>query len=221
MANWLVNLNWSFKIEIWKNCRLNGRAAIGWKQWSESEIENVSSYHRASGYLEEMKVGDRIISFLKDRRLGGWGTITKPYDESVFDPQLRPGTKDPDFGRVVHLGWEKENVPPIGQAARMQSDEMHGFAWVAAINPLKEEAFDRLRSTLENTSRWEPIAELSEELETEDRLAEEEMQEEWHAPLRETALRGILARNLDLLEPGLKPYDPNAGPEEVSVGAAG
>jgi RecB family endonuclease NucS len=36
-------------------------------------------------------------------------------------------------------------------------------------------------------------------------------------PLRESALRRILARDLSLVEPGLKPFDPERGAEEYSV----
>lgn len=221
MANWLVNLNWEFNIEIWLNCRKNGRAALGWMQRSESEIENLNSYLRATGYFKTMRPGDRIVSFIKDRRLGGWGTITKPYDEMIFDPQLRAGTKEPDFGRVVHVKWEENNVPAADQAARMRPDELHGFAWVASVNPLQDEAFNRLKNIIEDRSRWEPIAELVEERDADDGMAEEPVQEEWLAPIRESALRKILARNLALLEPGLKAFDPIAGAEEISVGAAG
>ena len=221
MANWLINLNWDFNIEIWQNCRKNGRAALGWKQWSEGEIPNLSSFQKAMRYFRAMKKGDRIIAFLKDRRLGGIGTITKPYDEMTFDPQLHPGTKDPDFGRVIHVAWEDEDVPPPNEASRMQPDEFHGFAWVAAVNPLKEDAFDRLAKIMRDRKRWEPIAELAEERETEDKIAEEPVEEEWLSPLREAALRKILARNLALLEPGLKPFDAKEGAEEIPVGAAG
>lgn len=221
MANWLINLNWDFNIEIWQNCRRNGRAALGWKQWSESEISNLSSYQKAMRYLRAMKKGDRIIAFLKDRRLGGLGTVNKPFDEMIFDPQLRPGTKDPDFGRVVHVAWEDKDLPPANQASRMQPDEFHGFAWVAAVNPLKDDAYDRLSGILRDRKRWEPIAELAEEREAEDQVQEEVVEEEWLSPLRETALRKILARNLSMLEPGLKPFDKDEGAEEISVGAAG
>jgi len=221
MANWLVNLNWDFNIEIWLNCRKNGRAALGWRQWSESEIENLSSYQKATGYFKAMRAGDKIISFLKDRRLGGWGTITKPYNDMIFDPQLKSGTEDADFGRVVQVRWEEKNVPSAEQASRLRPDELHGFAWVAAVNPLKDDAFEKLKHVVEDRSRWEPIAELAEERDADDQVSEEPIQEEWLAPLRESALRKILARDLAALEEGLKPYDPKAGPEEISVGAAG
>lgn len=221
MANWLINLNWNFNIEIWVNCQKNGRAALGWGQWPESEIQNLSSFQKASGYFKAMKAGDRVISFLKDRRLGSWGTITKPYDEMDFDPQLHPGSKEADFGRVVHVKWAERDVPPIGQAARMKPEELHGFAWVASVNPLRDEAFERLTGMLKDKTRWETIAELAEERGADDRAPEEEVEEEWLSPIREVALRTILARDLGKIEKGLRPFDSKAGAEEISVGAAG
>ena len=221
MANWLVNLNWDFNIQIWQNCQKNGRVALGWRQWSESEIPNLSSYQKATGYFKAMRKGDRIISFLKDRRLGSWGTVTKEFDEMTFDPQLNAGSKEADFGRVVQVRWEDKDVPPPGQAARMKPDELHGFSWIASVNPLKDEAFERLAGVLKDKACWEPIAELAEERDAEDQIDPQPIKEEWLAPLRESALRKMLARNLSLLEAGLKPFDAKEGAEEISVGAAG
>lgn len=219
MANWLINLNHAFLIEIWLNCRKNGYAAIGWKQWAEDEMDNPSSFRKASGYMKKMRPGDHIIGFLKDRRLGGWGTVMAPHDETQFEPQLRPGTKDPDFGRVIRVKWEDKDNPPIGQAARMRPEDVHGFAVMSSVQPVSDEAFERIKKILADKSRWEPLSELSEEKDAEE-LPDEEV-EEWFSPLRESALRKILAGNLSLLEPGLVPFDGKAGPEEVSAGAAG
>lgn len=220
MANWLVNLNWSWRIEIWMNCRKNGRAAIGWMQWTEDEMDNPGSFRKATGYMKKMRPGDRIVGFLKDRRLGGWGTVVKPYDESVFDPQLQPGTKQADFGRVVHVRWEDAANPPIGQAARMRPEDVHGFTCLSSVNPLNDESFERLKKILADKTRWEPLSELTEESEAEEE-APEHAAEEWISPLREAALRKILAGNLAQIEPGLVPLDAKNGAEEVSVGAAG
>ena len=220
MANWLINLNHAFLIEIWLNCRKNGRAAIGWKQWTEDEMDTLSSFRKASGYMKKMRPGDRVVAFLKDRRLGDWGTVTAPYDESVFDPQLRPGTKDPDFGRVVEVRWEDKNTPPIGQAARMRPEDVHGFAVMSTVQPISDEAFERIKQIIEDKSRWEPLSELTEESAVETDGTEGEA-EEWFAPIRESVLRKILANDLSILEPGLVPHDAKNGPEEVSAGAAG
>lgn len=217
MANWLINLNWSFRIEIWTNCRKNGKAAIGWMHWSEDEIENLTSFRKANGYMQKMQVGDRVVSFLKDRRLGGWGTVTKPYDGSVFDPQLG----ESDFGRVISVRWEEKNNPPPGQAARMRPEDVYGFTCLSSVNPLKDEPFERLKKILADKSRWEPIAELSEEQEAEEEEAPAQIAEEWRAPIRESVLRKILAQDLSCLEPGLIPFDSKASPEEVPVGEAG
>lgn len=223
MANWLINLNHAFLIEIWLNCRKNGRAAIGWKQWTESEMVeagSISAFKKASGCLKRMRKGDRIVAFLKDRRLGAWGTVSGPYDESVFEPQLRPGGKDPDFGRVIPVRWEDSGNPPAGQAARMRAEDVHGFTVLSSVQPISDEAFGRIKGIIADKSRWEPLAELSEENGSDDAAVEEEA-EEWFAPIRESALRKILANDLSKLEPGLKPYDSKAGPEEVVAGDAG
>lgn len=102
----------------------------------------------------------------------------------------------------------------------MRSDEVTGFAFLSTINRLRDEAFDRLHGILADRARWEPLHEL-EESQADDAKAVEEEEDEWHAPLREAALRRLLARDLSLIEPGLKPFDEQHGAEEFPTGDAG
>ena len=158
MANWLINLNWHFRSEIWQNCRRNGRAAIGWGQDSEDDLKTCSSYQRANGYFKRIEVGDCVVAFLKKRRLGCWGTVRRPYDKQNFDPQLAADTKQPDFGRVIHVRWENVNTPPINQAARMRPEDVRGLNYRWTISPLKSpEVFERLKEIIKNRSRWESL----------------------------------------------------------------
>lgn len=222
MANWIINLNWDNNIEIWINCRRNGRAAIGWdtNTWSEEHLAESHGFQRAIRYFKEIQTGDRVISFLKDRRLGSWGTVTKEYDENNFDPQLSAGMKEAKFGRVIHVRWQDDANPPLGLASRMRATEVTGFTCLSSVNRLSEEAFSRLKEILEDSNRWEPISELSDERDADDRQKGPEL-EEWHAPLRESALRKILAEDLELLEPGLQPFNATQGAEEFHAGEAG
>ena len=162
MANWLINLNWKFHGEIWQNCRRNRRAAIGWGQDSEDDLKTDNSYNRgyqrASGYFKRIKVGDCVVAFLKNYRLGCWGTVTEPYNELIFEPQLAAKTKEADFGRVIHVRWENVNTPPINQAARMRPEDVRGFSCRRTINPLKSpEVVGRLKRIIANRSRWESL----------------------------------------------------------------
>lgn len=220
MAYWLINLNWSFNIEIWQNCRKNGLAAIGWRRWTEDEIENLSSYQKAIGYFRRIQPGDVVVAFLKDRRLGGWGTVTKPFDEQIFEPQLAPNTEEADFGKVISVSWDEKHSPPIGQASRMLPEDVKGFTCLSTINPLSQDAFERIKKIIGDRSRWEPIAELSEE-QNDDEYSDESAEEAWYSPVRESALRKMLAADLSQLEPGLVPFDSKTGAEEITVGAAG
>ena len=90
----------------------------------------------------------------------------------------------------------------------------------SSVNPLNDEPFERLKKIMADKARWEPLAELTEENEAEEE-SPEQAPEEWHSPLRESALRKILAADLSQLEPGLVPLDALNGAEEVTVGAAG
>jgi hypothetical protein len=215
MSNWLINLNWKWNIEIWKNCRKNGRAAIGWSGSDESLAEETS-FQKAIGYFRKIEPGDHVVAFLKDRRLGGWGVVNKGYDEDTFEPQLAAGTDSADFGRVVHVQWYQEKAPPFGQAARMKPDDVQGFSTRSSVNPLSDEAFDRLRAIIEDANRWEPISELADEHESDD-----EVTDQYRSPVRESVLREILAADLSKLEPGLAEFDPERGSQEFSIGKAG
>jgi hypothetical protein len=223
MANWLINLNWEHNIEIWRNCRQHGRAAIGWGRLSDDQEDDDTAFRKALSYLREMELGDRVIAFLKDRRLGCWGTVTKPYDPSVRDPQFAIGSADADFARVVHVQWVNDDNPPPDQAARMRPADVVGFQYLSTINRLNDDAFEKLRAILADRARWEPLYE-NEEAQADDATSKddsESVDDEWHAPLREAALRSLLARDLSLIEPGLKPLDGQRGAEEFPAGEAG
>jgi hypothetical protein len=158
MANWLINLNWKFHSEIWQNCRRNRRAAIGWGQDSDDDLKTDNSYQRASGYFKKIEAGDCVVAFLKDYRLGCWGTVTKPYNKQIFEPQLAAKTEEADFGRIIHVRWENVDTPPINQAARMRPEDVRGFNCRWTINPLKSpEVFERLKRIIKNRSRWEAL----------------------------------------------------------------
>jgi hypothetical protein len=168
------------------------------------------------GYLVEMAPGDNIVAFLKDRRLGAWGRVVASHDPKVFEPQFTWPEGDREFGRVVRVAWDDSTSPPPTMAARMKPDDTRGFSSQSTINRLSDEAFDRLKAILADHSRWEPIAELAEE-----KLVDDQPDlmgdHDWVPPLRESALRRILARDLSLVEPGLKPFDPERGAEDYSI----
>lgn len=217
---WFINLNWDHNIEIWMNCRKNGRAAIGWGD-PHDEVEHPAG-RRAEGYLRQVAPGDRIVAFLKNRRLGGWGTVTEAYNPQDYDPQLRPGTDEPDFGKVVHVQWEQSATPPLGKAALMKREEMYGFNFMYTISPLRPDSFDRLKGMIEDPKRWEPIYELEEVVpESAETATEDSEDDEAPSPLRETALRQLLAQKLDLIESGLVPFQKGNSAEEFQVGIAG
>ncbi len=220
MADWFVNLNWDHNVDIWMNCRRNGRAAIGWWDGSEKELADNTSYQKAIAHFREIKPTDRVVAFLKNRRLGGWGTVLKGHDPKIWDPQLHPGKDGGDFGRVVQVRWEEDGTPPIGKGSVMKRDEMYGFDFRPTISSLRAESFERLKAIIQDSARWEPLYELAS---ADDDAAEPqaEREDETPSPLREAALRNILARNLSLIESGLQPFDSANGPEEVSVGEAG
>src|SRR2546422_2642066 len=133
MANWLINLNWDWNVQIWTNCRKNGRAAIGWDDSADDDMEEPA-FQRALNYLKRMRVGDGIVAFLKDRRVGGWGTVSEEYNPKVREPQFPSGTASSTFGRVVQVHWDEANSPPTAHAARMRPDEVQGFTTRSSIN---------------------------------------------------------------------------------------
>jgi RecB family endonuclease NucS len=102
----------------------------------------------------------------------------------------------------------------------MLTSDATGFQYLSTINRLDGDVFERLQRILADRTRWEPLHEL-EENQADDAVASREPEDDWHAPLRENALRSLLARNLSLIEPGLMPFDENHGAEEFSVGEAG
>ena len=67
MANWLVNLNYDGKIEIWENSFRNGKAALGWDSADDSQAAS-----NAFSYFSAMQPGDNVVAFLKGKRIAAW-----------------------------------------------------------------------------------------------------------------------------------------------------
>jgi hypothetical protein len=163
MGNWIINLNWEHNIDIWLNCRQKGLAAIGWWNASDKELADDSSYQCAIKFFRKIKPGDRIVAFLMDYRLGGWGTVTKGYDAGIFEPQHR-GPDGPDFGRVIRVRWDENETPPLGKAAVMKPEERYGFDYRYTVRSLKDAPFERLKAIMSNSDRWVKISELDKSL---------------------------------------------------------
>lgn len=161
MADWIINLNWKFRTEIWKNCRKNGKAAIGW--WnakSVDEVDNKESYKLALANFRKIKAGDRVIAFLKKCQLGGWGMVTKPYNENEFEPQLAAETKKADFGRVVQVKWETKNTPTDGFVAQLKKSDFSGVDIRHTISKIQHDKFEYFKSLIKDTSKWVSFSEV-------------------------------------------------------------
>ena len=70
-------------LDIWKPCRDHGIAAIGFG--GNREHPQVKKFM-------SIRPGDRVVAFLRNKAIGGIGTVTWSFDEDLFTQ--RPTEKD-------------------------------------------------------------------------------------------------------------------------------
>lgn len=97
---WHITLDNGEKVEVnvWQLCLKHGIAAIDFDSNQEDfQVQKFMS----------IQVGDKIVAFLRNRRIGGIGTVTKSYDEALFTQ--RPSDQNYWQGKFwfrISVDWE-------------------------------------------------------------------------------------------------------------------
>jgi hypothetical protein len=155
-----------------------------------------------------MSPGDKVVPFLLKWRVGPVGRIrTLRVRDEEWAPTVREGEyslnpDEPELGRRIEVEWESEGMPPLGKVAALPS-EKRGKKPLArhTVEELPQAQFLDLVGVLRNPQAWvdlwaeqQPLGPMPPRS-TEDRSLS----------LVERDLQKLLARNLNLVEPGLGP----------------
>jgi hypothetical protein len=117
-------------------------------------------WSRARKQLKKIRVGDRVIPFPQNFRIGPVGKVT---DIKVSDEEWDPTLKAEEaksgkagFGRRITVEWEKDGMPLNGRLATVPKDLRRPPAVLArsTINELTPKRFQELRGILANPANW-------------------------------------------------------------------
>lgn len=186
--------------------------AVGWpppKYSMTGPTDNVG-WGWVRDRLGQMSPGDKVIPFLLHSRVGPVGIIERVL---VADAQWKPtvprgkyrrNPDEPELGRRVEVTWEVQGMPPEGMAALVPVES--GLTRPLArhtVEELSAEKFQRVQQVLAASQNWIEIDRAGEEIEPEAGV-------QLGAPpvmgVLERDLQQFLARNLELIEAGLKPH---------------
>lgn len=108
---WKVSLKATYDNPVRTDCLKNNRIRIGWDEYGEliSEDTNFKDGGRIvlDAFINQMQVGDIVMSCYSNRLIDAIGVITSDYK---WDDTL------PEYKRIRYIKWLVKNIKEIGRA---------------------------------------------------------------------------------------------------------
>lgn len=199
---------------LWKTWFADKCVAIGWgpPEWLLEGPTESDGWSFARARLKEMGPGDKVIPFLLKWRIGPVGTITALHvSDEEWKPTVAAGdyaldVNRPALGRRVQVEWDTNGMPASGKVATVPTDLRPKSPLARhTVEELSKEQFDQLVRVLGDPQNWTDLARsipLSEVVPQPFPGSAEPSDQS--LSLLERDLQKFLARNLHLIEPGLK-----------------
>lgn len=180
---WVCDITRHSHSNLWNIWRKEGVASIGWP----IEVKDQRN-KRLETTIRSMNKGDRIVAYLKNKRIGGIGNFAG--DLRLEDCQFNPLIQDKNepHGRQVGMNWN--SLPDEGYYVAIPENVKTPGPRTFQRIPGKE--LELLEEAVSNREMWDHLADSKELV----------------GKGEETArLHPIVSNNLTRLEPGLKVYD--------------
>jgi hypothetical protein len=213
---------------LWNVWQKENCVALGWGPPNfllEGDTDS-SGWDIARSKAQRIAVGDIVIPYLLRYRLGVPGEVTKlAISDAEWSPTVPKGgyASNPDeaeLGRRIEVKWLTEGAPPSGKIAVVpQHDRTSGGEAKQTIDgPLNPQRYSRIIQIIRDSANWidyEPTGQPKATTSDEDAPPSTEFKP-GNLVMQETLVRSILARNLRIIEAGLKPHPDFGRMEEVS-----
>ncbi|MFQ5792616.1 MAG: endonuclease NucS domain-containing protein [Acidobacteriota bacterium] len=196
---------------LWSRWFEAGCVAVGWPppEYAFEGPTDSQAWAWTRSRLAEMKPGDKVVPFLLKWRIAPVGTVRAlRVTDDEWAPTVGPGEysanpSEPELGRRIEVDWESDGVPPPGKVA-VVPPEKRGKKPLArhTVEDVGEEQFRDLIQILRDERVW---VELRGSQEVVAEQLAPRASEEQGLSILERDLQKFLARNLNLVEPGLKP----------------
>ena len=163
-------------VEVWRRWYRERIVAVGFPPTKHCEKEPGYSLINDPPSLNwdvnrrcllDMKVGDKILPFLLERRIGPVGTIRAlRVSDGEWSPTVGAGVYEVgegkarhkctvcELGRQIDVEWQIQNMPPEGKVVLVNPGEVVSRS---TVRPLNEHAFVRYARYLESPRNWVPL----------------------------------------------------------------
>lgn len=209
---WIVNCPVLYAPGVWTTWYRENCVALGWPP-PTSRLEGPTDsqgWEYARSRAKQIKPGDYVIPYLMKWRLG---PLARVVDVRIRDEEWAPTVPKGQYslnphegeqGRRIQVAWQGDQNPPFGKAAVIPPENRKGGGETKhSLEELTEERFKLLQRILADPQNWVDFpADVQPEV----------IPPEVAAPAAatvtglETEVRRFLARNLHLVEPGLRPH---------------
>jgi hypothetical protein len=123
----------------------------------------------ARNRLKEIQVGDAVIPFLKERRIGPVGIINKiSVSDEEWNPTIQPdelvqrvdrhGNLNSRLGRRIGVEWQVSGMPPNGRYATVPKSHRSNRPLARhTIEKISNQRFSELCAVLADPSNWSDV----------------------------------------------------------------
>jgi hypothetical protein len=215
---------------LWKTWLAEKCVAIGWPL-SHYHLEGPTEkpgWDIARAHAQKISPGDIVIPYLLRYRFGIPGEVVRV---AIADSEWRPTVpkggyaRNPDeaeLGRRIEVKWLEKGMPPPDKIAVVPMNvRTSGGEVKQTIEPVRPERYSRFMEIIGNSANWISYRASKADEDVSDGSSDEQAEpstepEAGRLTIQETLIRSILARNLQRIEPGLKPHPDFNRLEEVT-----
>lgn len=113
-----------------------------------------NGWGKARSCLNAMKLGDLVIPYLCDFRLGVPGRITALHFNKWSPTLKRPDKQNGELGRRIEIEWLKAGMPPPDKIVRIPKTARNGPVTRPTVRSLQPESYEELLGYISNPDNW-------------------------------------------------------------------
>lgn len=144
---------------LWEFCRRSGVAAMEY----EIGVRAKAEHNRA--LAQRIAVGDKVVAYLNQNRVGGVGTVIKPFYD---DPTGYQSDAGEPWGQRIGVVWQtgQEHIDIRGlPSVKAYLDQMTPKLFTQTIHEISTKIYEQIAAAVQGKMLAEPFAQIFEDWE--------------------------------------------------------
>jgi 5-methylcytosine-specific restriction endonuclease McrBC GTP-binding regulatory subunit McrB len=153
---WIIPVDREATQDLWDFCLTAGVAAMQY----EVGVQKKAEYNRA--LAQQIAVGDQVVAYLNQNRVGGVGTVTRPFFDGPTGYQSSYGYP---YGQRIGVDWLATEASVDIRMVPGVIDKLGATLHFQTIHEIDKESFDRIAEAVQ-TTRENPLPKIADLLES-------------------------------------------------------